>query len=138
MLNQTPSAFRQLMQAEEESGRGEAEAADGDLWGRGAGVAALRGWYERHGETRAAAGEHVRDHRDDGARDAMRDLDGRHGEGERGSVIGGNIGDLRIYVLDSASGAGGGGSGGRAVCGRSGVARGYLKRGRIDGGTFSC
>ena len=41
VLNQTPSAFYQLMQAEEEneeSGWREAEAAECDLWRRSAGV----------------------------------------------------------------------------------------------------
>ena len=63
VLNQTPSAFYQLMQAEEEAGRGEAESgqelSDGEnlklrsviFGGEALELRRLRGWYERHGET---------------------------------------------------------------------------------------
>ena len=54
VLNQTPSAFRQLMRADERSGGGErAEAAGGDLRRGGAGAGAVCGpWVKRHGEER--------------------------------------------------------------------------------------
>ena len=70
VLNQTPSAFRQLVRADE--ARRAAPAARrcaGDLRRRGAGARrACAPWFERHGDDAAAAGQHVRHHRDHGAR----------------------------------------------------------------------
>ena len=61
VLNQTPSAFYQLMQAEEEAEKGESELGQklGQklklrsviFGGEALELRRLRGWYERHGET---------------------------------------------------------------------------------------
>ena len=100
VLNQTPSAFYQLMEA------------DGQNAGLVLGSAcvtsssAARRWTFAAGGVvspprrgRARASEHVWDHRDHGACQlpgAGPELAGTAG----GSLIGGNIPDLRVYVLD--------------------------------------
>ncbi len=87
VLNQTPSAFYQLMQAEEEARKksepgpklGQKLKLRSVIFGGEAlELRRLRGWYERHGESGAGAGEHVWDHRDDGACELCA-IDGRDG-----------------------------------------------------------
>ena len=133
VLNQTPSAFYQLMQAEEE-----AEEEDVELGqrlklrsvifgGEALELRRLRGWYERHGESGpelvnmygiTETTVHVSYVR----------LTAEMVKGSRGSVIGGNIGDLRIYVLDPYLEPVAAGVVGELYVGGAGLARGYLKR----------
>ena len=95
VLNQTPSAFRQLIQADVEAG----PPVETDLryvifGGEALELQSLRPWFERHGDAAAAARQHVRDHRDDGARHVPADHAGATWRRGAGSVIGGPIPDL--------------------------------------------
>ena len=82
VLNQTPSAFRQLIRAEESAGPADdAGAAAGRLRRRGAGARDACVPGSTGTATLAATGQHVRHHRDDRARDlppvSAGDLDSR-------------------------------------------------------------
>ena len=129
VLNQTPSAFYQLMQAEEEDGElGRRLKLRRVIFGGEAlELRRLRGWYERHGESGpelvnmygiTETTVHVSYGR----------LTAEMVKGSRGSVIGGNIGDLRIYVLDQYLEPVAAGVVGELYVGGAGLARGYLKR----------
>src|SRR6185312_4919957 len=145
VLNQTPSAFYQLMQAEEDAGE-----EDGDLdrklqlqlklrsvifGGEALELRRLGGWYERH-------------------RDTGPELVNMYGITETtvhvsylrlteemvrrgvGSVIGGNIADLRIYVLDEYLEPVAAGVVGELYVAGAGLARGYLKRAGLSAERF--
>ena len=101
VLNQTPSAFYQLMQAEEE----EAELGQrlklrhvifgGKLWNCGG----CSRWYERHGE-RGPELVNMYGITETTVHVSYMALSQEMAGRGVGSVIGGNIPDLRIYVLD--------------------------------------
>jgi amino acid adenylation domain-containing protein len=129
VLNQTPSAFRQLMRADEE-----AEAGGGHLslrfvifGGEALDVQSLRGWFDRHGDewprlvnmygiTETTV--HV----------TYRPLSVRDLVGGAGSVIGEAIPDLSVYVLDQRQNLLPVGTPGELYVGGAGLARGYLNR----------
>ena len=113
VLNQTPSAFYQLMQAEEEDGElGQRLKLRSVIFGGEAlELRRLRGWYERHGESGpelvnmygiTETTVHV----------SYARLTAEMVKGSRGSVIGGNIGGSADLCAGRVSGAGGGGSSG--------------------------
>ena len=81
VLNQTPSAFRQLIQADGERPRSAAPFALRSivLGGEALDVSSLRPWFERHGDERPHVDQHVRHHRDDGPRDVPPHHAGRRG-----------------------------------------------------------
>ena len=75
VLNQTPSAFRQLLQADVDAGQPVDDgAAVRDLRRRGARAAEPAALVRAPRRPAAPAREHVRDHRDDGARHLPADL----------------------------------------------------------------
>ena len=126
ILNQTPSAFRQLLRVEEGRGRGGRELALRCVvfGGEALDPAILRPWYERHGDELprlvnmygiTETTVHV----------TYRPLS--RGDLEAGSVIGAAIPSLRLHLL-----AGGGiapvGVPGEIHVGGAGLARGYLGR----------
>ena len=74
VLNQTPSAFRQLLQADVNAGApAQTQSALRDLRRRGARAAEPATVVRAPRRAATAAREHVRDHRDDGARDLPAD-----------------------------------------------------------------
>ena len=89
----------------------------------------LRGWWERHGDTTPQLHQHVRHHRDHGARHLS---PAARGDRRRpaGSVIGVAVPDLRVYVLDAKGRLQGNRSAlpGELYIGGAGVAKGYLNR----------
>jgi amino acid adenylation domain-containing protein len=128
LLNQTPSAFRQLIRAEE------SRAAPADLalrfvifGGEALALPALRPWVERHGDERprlvnmygiTETTVHVT-HR----RITRADLDGG-----KGSVIGGPIPGWTVRLLGPDGEPVPDGGAGEIVVGGAGVAAGYLNR----------
>ena len=142
VLNQTPSAFYQLMQAEEEARKRTGTGARLKLrsvifGGEALELRRLRGWYERHGESGPVL-VNMYGITETTVHVSYVRLTEEMANGSRGSVIGGNIADLRIYVLDELSAAGGGGSGGRVVCGGSGAGAGLSEACRVERGEVYC
>ena len=126
VLNQTPSAFRQLMRAEERAG-GEGGLALRLLifGGEALELQSLRPWLERHGDERpqlvnmygiTETTVHVTYRRI-----RMADL-----ESARRSVIGRAIPDLQVYVLDRHQQPVPAGVAGELCVVGDGLARGYL------------
>ena len=128
VLNQTPSAFRQLIQAEEEAG----VSPDLSLrlvifGGEVLELQSLRPWYERHGSTSprlvnmygiTETTVHV----------TYRPLTASDLTAMPGSVIGGSIPDLQVYILDRHMQPVPIGVPGEMYVGGAGLARGYLNR----------
>ncbi|MFD9162657.1 AMP-binding protein, partial [Streptomyces sp. NPDC059558] len=109
VLNQTPSAFYQLARADEEHHRtaGAAGAAGSGLslrhvvfGGEALDVAALAGWFARHGDT-APRLVNMYGITETTVHVTYRPLTARDAEEGRGSVIGVPIPDLRLHLLDA-------------------------------------
>jgi non-ribosomal peptide synthetase component F len=129
VLNQTPSAFRQLMQAEQSN---RAEIAPLALrlvifGGEALELQSLAPWFERHGDeqpllvnmygiTETTVHVTYRPNPKDRSRDSRR------------SVIGERIPDLQTYVLDERQQPVPIGVAGELYVGGGGLARGYLQR----------
>lgn len=126
VLNQTPSAFKQLMQADERLGTADGLVLRYVIFGGEAlDLPSLRGWFDRHG-------------------DASPQLVNMYGITETtvhvtyrplstadvtaGSMIGKPIPDLQVYLLDPHGQPVPMGVAGEMYVGGAGVARGYLKR----------
>ena len=137
VLNQTPSAFRQVMKvdegATEESGGSELSLRVVVFGGEALEMSTLRDWFERHGDERprlvnmygiTETTVHV----------TYRELKASDVDG--GSVIGGALGDLELYVLDEHMRAVPEGVSGELYVGGGGVARGYLGRAELTAQRF--
>jgi len=129
VLNQTPAAFRQLIQAEERLG---AEAPSLSLryvvfGGEALEPATLVPWFRKHGDTRprlvnmygiTETTVHV----------TYRPMDAAEAERTQQSPIGVAIPDLQLYVLDARLEPVPIGVAGEIFVGGAGLARGYLGR----------
>jgi amino acid adenylation domain-containing protein len=136
VLNQTPSAFRQLIWAEENAPRRAELALRFVVFGGEAlELQSLRPWYERHaadapllvnmyGITETTV--HV----------TYRPIWPRDLEGNAGSVIGEPIPDLTIHLLDENGRPVPDGTAGEIFVGGEGVARGYLNRPELSAQRF--
>src|SRR6185369_13881550 len=132
VLNQTPSAFRQLMQAEQSGARNRAESASLALrlvifGGEALELQSLAPWFERHGDEQpllvnmygiTETTVHV----------TYRPIRKIDLETAGGSVIGERIPDLQTYVLDERQQPVPIGVAGELYVGGGGLARGYLQR----------
>jgi amino acid adenylation domain-containing protein/non-ribosomal peptide synthase protein (TIGR01720 family) len=125
VLNQTPSAFRQLIQAEEAAGQRELALRYVIFGGEALEMQSLRPWFERHGDERprlvnmygiTETTVHVT------YRPLSKD------DLNSGSVIGVPIPDLQIYILDENGQLAPSGVPGEMHVGGAGLARGYLRR----------
>jgi amino acid adenylation domain-containing protein len=131
VLNQTPSAFRQLMSADESRGREAKLSLRLVIFGGEAlELRSLKPWFERHGDSHpqlvnmygiTETTVHV----------TYRPLTVADLEGVRGSRIGGAIPDLRVYVLDRHLRPVPDTLPGELCVGGRGVARGYLNRAEL-------
>ncbi|MDF5714836.1 MAG: amino acid adenylation domain-containing protein [Rhizonema sp. NSF051] len=136
VLNQTPSAFRQLIQAEESLGDANNLSLRLVIFGGEAlELQSLRPWFERHGDqfpqlvnmygiTETTVHVTYR-------KLTMADL-----EATCGSVIGRPIRDLQIYLLDQYGQPVPIGVDGEMYVGGAGVARGYLNRSQLTAERF--
>ncbi|HEX6292065.1 MAG TPA: amino acid adenylation domain-containing protein [Herpetosiphonaceae bacterium] len=128
VLNQTPSAFRQFIQAETLAERLHDLALRYVIFGGEAlNLASLQPWYERHSDRQpllvnmygiTETTVHV----------TYRPVSAADAYGSAGSVIGGPIPDLQLYVLDAQLQPVPIGVAGEIYVGGAGVARGYLNR----------
>jgi amino acid adenylation domain-containing protein len=142
VLNQTPSAFRQLMRVDEERG-GDGAEQSGELklrvvvfGGEALEVSSLRGWLKRHGAeqpqlinmygiTETTVHVTYRQIR-------AEDVEGRGA----GSPIGKAIADLELYLLDGELKPVPVGVAGEIYVGGGGLARGYLNRAELTAERF--
>ena len=136
VLNQTPSAFRQLVQADIASGPPSELALRYVVFGGEAlELQSLRPWFERHGDEQprlvnmygiTETTVHV----------TYRPITMADVEAGAGSVIGVPIPDLRVYVLDPHRELVPVGVPGEMYVGGAGVARGYLNRPELTAERF--
>jgi amino acid adenylation domain-containing protein len=136
VLNQTPSAFRQLMLTDEARQGAEALSLRAVIFGGEAlELESLRGWIERHGDTRpqlinmygiTETTVHV----------TYRPLTLSDLNSANGSVIGEPLPDLQLYILDQNLEPVPLGVGGEIYVGGAGLARGYLNRAELTAERF--
>ena len=133
VLNQTPSAFRQLIRAEETAGQKELALRYVIFGGEALEMQSLRPWFERHGDQRpqlinmygiTETTVHV----------TYRPLS--KNDLDSGSVIGVQIPDLQIYILDPLGQPVPVGVSGEMYVGGAGLARGYLHRPELTSERF--
>jgi amino acid adenylation domain-containing protein len=134
VLNQTPSAFRQLMRADEaKAGTTALQLRYVIFGGESLDLNSLRPWFERHGDVHprlinmygiTETTVHVT-YRPVGAADV-----------DAGSVIGKPIPDLQIHLLDSQQQPVAPGEPGEIHVGGAGVSRGYLNRPELTAQRF--
>ena len=128
VLNQTPSAFRQLMQADEKfQGMGRLNLRLVIFGGESLEAQGLKGWMQGHGDERpkifnmygiTETTVHV----------TVRRITQEDVSGNAGSAIGGALEDLQVYILDKFMEPVPIGVAGEMYVGGAGVARGYLAR----------
>ncbi len=134
VLNQTPSAFRQLIQAEAETVSGHRLAVSGELalrfvifGGEALELHTLQPWFDRHGDQQpqlinmygiTETTVHV----------TYRPITQQDVAQANGSVIGQAIPDLQLYILDPQQRPVPIGVPGEIYVGGAGVAAGYLNR----------
>jgi amino acid adenylation domain-containing protein/non-ribosomal peptide synthase protein (TIGR01720 family) len=132
VLNQTPSAFRQLIQVEE-SGAVQLALRYIIFGGEALEMQSLRPWFARHGDMKpllvnmygiTETTVHV----------TYRPLS--NSDVESGSVIGVPIPDLEVYILDSRKRPVPVGVPGEMYVGGAGLARGYLRRPELTAQRF--
>ncbi|GHO70206.1 hypothetical protein KSC_090980 [Ktedonobacter sp. SOSP1-52] len=136
VLNQTPSAFQQLINAEARQPFALEMALRLVIFGGEAlTLTTLRPWFERHGD------QHPRLINMYGITETTvhvtyRVLSQADLEGDRGSVIGTPIQDLRLYVLDSRQQLVPLGIAGELYVGGAGLATGYWQRADLTAERF--
>jgi len=134
VLNQTPSAFRQLIQAEQDSGNGEELALRLVIFGGEAlEMQSLKPWFERHGD------QHPQLINMYGITETTVHVTYRPlatNDLRSGSVIGIPIPDMQVYILDRHRQLVPIGIVGEMFVGGAGVARGYLNRPELTSEKF--
>jgi amino acid adenylation domain-containing protein len=136
VLNQTPSAFRQLMQAEARMADPDALALQYVIFGGEAlDIPGLAPWFARHGDQKpqlvnmygiTETTVHV----------TYRPVTAVDAQNKVGSLIGKPIPDLQIYLLDDARQLVADGEIGEIYVGGDGVAAGYLNRPQLTAARF--
>ncbi|MFL5288853.1 MAG: non-ribosomal peptide synthetase [Rhodopila sp.] len=137
VLNQTPSAFYQLMQADREAPEiGQRLSLRTIVFGGEAlELSRLGGWYARHADTRPVL-VNMYGITETTVHVSYLNLDQARAASATGSLIGGPIADLRTYVLDAAlEPVPIGVTGGLYIAG-AGLARGYLNRAALTAERF--
>src|SRR5581483_6536186 len=136
ILNQTPSAFYQLMEAEaDDRAAGQSLALRTVIFGGEALTPGLlRDWYQRHGD-RAPTLVNMYGITETTVHVTHQTLN-RHAPTETASVIGTPIPDLRVYVLDTSLQLIPPGITGELYVAGAGLARGYLGRAGLTAGRF--
>ncbi len=133
VLNQTPSAFRTLIQAEASAGQADLALRYVIFGGEALEMQSLKPWFDRHGDQNpllinmygiTETTVHV----------TYRPLSRK--DLDSGSVVGVPIPDLQIYILDSQKRPVPIGIPGEMYVGGAGLARGYLRRPELTAQKF--
>ncbi|GHF69363.1 non-ribosomal peptide synthetase [Streptomyces mashuensis] len=127
VLNQTPSAFYQLMQADAENPGQELALRYVVFGGEALEPGKLAHWYARHADD-APVLVNMYGITETTVHVTHRPLDRATALSNQGSVIGTGIPDLRVYVLDASLSPVPPGVVGEMYVGGAGLARGYLDR----------
>jgi fengycin family lipopeptide synthetase B len=127
VLNQTPSAFRQLMQADLANPRGDLVLRYVIFGGEALELQSLRPWFERYGDQHPVL-VNMYGITETTVHVTYRPIRIEDLEAGRGSVIGAPIPDLQLYILDAHGQPTPIGAPGEIYVGGAGVARGYLNR----------
>ncbi|MFB6564566.1 amino acid adenylation domain-containing protein, partial [Streptomyces sp. NPDC056400] len=129
VLNQTPSAFYQLVQADRDraDGSGELSLRTVVFGGEALDLGRLESWYERHEDT-APALVNMYGITETTVHVTHRALDRASAAALKGSAIGQGIPDLRVYVLDDWLNPSVPGAAGEMYVAGAGLARGYVGR----------
>ena len=125
VLNQTPSAFRQLIQVEESGASATLSLRYIIFGGEALEMRSLRPWFDRHGDRKPQLVNMY------GITETTVHVTYRPlsiDDLESGSVIGTPIPDLQIYILDPQGSPVPVGVPGEMYVGGAGLARGYLRR----------
>jgi amino acid adenylation domain-containing protein len=137
VLNQTPSAFRQLIRAEESSG----SAKDLPLrlvifGGEALELQSLKPWFDRHGD-QCPQLVNMYGITETTVHVTYRPLTVKDLNKAQGSVIGGPIPDLQVYILDQQLQPVPIGVPGEMYIGGAGLSRGYLNRSELNAERFT-
>ena len=135
VLNQTPSAFYQLMRAEAEQPR-ELALRRVVFGGEALDIGRLTDWYARHSDADGPLLVNMYGITETTVHVSYQELDAATAAAGGGSVIGRGIPDLRIYVLDSALQPVPAGVPGELYVAGPGLARGYLGRPDLTAARF--
>ena len=136
VLNQTPSAFRQLMQADESSKDPEKLHLRLVIFGGEAlELQSLKPWYDRHGDEPSKL-VNMYGITETTVHVSYRPLKEADVHSGTGSVIGVPLPDLQLYVLDKFMKLAPIGVCGEIYVGGDGLARGYLKRPELTADRF--
>jgi fengycin family lipopeptide synthetase B len=140
VLNQTPSAFRQLVAVEEERGREGLPPGLGDLrsvifGGEALDLASLAPWFERYGDRRPTL-VNMYGITETTVHVTHRPLSARDLEASHRSPIGEPIPDLELFVLDPRGNPAPLGVPGEIHVGGAGLASGYLHRPGLTASRF--
>ena len=135
VLNQTPSAFRQLLRAANTSEKDDLALRFIIFGGEALELKSLQPWFDRYGDRRARlinmygiteTTVHV----------TYRPLSSADLQETTGSVIGNPLGDLRVYLLDGRQQLVPIGVPGEMYVGGAGLSRGYLNRPELTAERF--
>jgi acyl-coenzyme A synthetase/AMP-(fatty) acid ligase/acyl carrier protein len=127
VLNQTPSAFRQLIQADRALPRGDVALRYVIFGGEALEFQSLRAWFERYGDQRPQC-VNMYGITETTVHVTYRPIRFEDLENNSGSNIGIPIPDLQVYVVDPEGRRVPTGETGEMLVGGLGVARGYLNR----------
>src|ERR1051326_341385 len=135
VLNQTPSAFRQLQHAEAEEPSGRLKLRVVIFGGEALELSSLKPWVERHG---AEAPQLVNMYgiTETTVHVTYRCLQASEIEGASGKVIGQALDDLVLYILDEQMQVLPAGVAGEMYVGGAGLGRGYLGRPELTATRF--
>ena len=133
VLNQTPSAFRQLIEAEGANGGNNLAVRYVILGGEALDMQSLRPWYDRH-EDRQPQLVNMYGITETTVHVTYRPLSKK--DLDSGSVIGVPIPDLQVYILDERMRPLPIGVPGEMFVGGAGLARGYLNRPELTAERF--
>ncbi|MFC4051754.1 non-ribosomal peptide synthetase [Actinomadura syzygii] len=135
VLNQTPSAFYQLMAADKDSPEAELALRYIIFGGEALDLGRLEDWYSRHPEN-APTLVNMYGITETTVHVSYQMLDRAYAATAAGSVIGVGIPDLRVYVVDSRLQPVPPGVVGELFVARAGLARGYLNRPALSAERF--